>query len=149
MTASNASVKSSEVIWWKSRAMAAPRWLSRATLAGWSENSGIPTSGTAWYTASYRPLAPPCVTNARVFGWPVQRDKNQCLTKVELSTVTLRLGLSGLRRWMNECFSLGWSTWVSHKDVKFVLIYDLFLMRKHFFFFTEWVLEFKNLLYQF
>lgn len=70
MTACSASISSSVVRQLKSRTMAAPRRLRRARLSGWSANSGIPTSGTAWYTASYRPLVPPCVTNALVLGWP-------------------------------------------------------------------------------
>lgn len=72
MTMFSASVSSSTVNWLKLRTTAAPRRLRLPRLSDWSANSGMPTRGTPWYTASYKPLVPPWVTNALVFGWPVR-----------------------------------------------------------------------------
>ena len=48
-----------------------PTWTIRAAFWGCSAKTGSATIGTPWYTASWSPPLPQCVTNRTVRGWPI------------------------------------------------------------------------------
>lgn len=52
------------------------------TLSNWSPNRGIPSTGTAWYTACRRLFCPPWVMKRRVCLWPeVNKEKKEKIKK--------------------------------------------------------------------
>lgn len=47
------------------------------TLSNWSPNSGIASTGTAWYTACRRLFCPPWLMKRRAFVWPGVNNKSK------------------------------------------------------------------------